>query len=291
MFKMFAVSGMNRIDPVVYHSGYEEIVKDRLGFRAMFFNKPGYRGDSLRRRGDDANIAAFIKSNKLFCLYWRQRVLDPSFVGNDSIKFHEVLDGNGSFYVAVYGLLNSGFANSMESRVLVIGIDKDVGINQTCGRGIHYRGSPCQAPVFLYVRDERSGSSGEGLSSLFFAGICFSFSDIRQSLLLHRFFLPADSLKYLLSFSVSQPVPLASLFIGIIRSIINSLHRLFYGVAMFLFCLQHSFYQFLASPFSVGKIVYKCPEFMQGCFRKDGEHFFNLVYFVNCSIHSGHGRL
>ena len=90
MFKMFAVSGMNRIDPVVYHSGYEEIVKDRLGFWAMFFNKPGYRGDNLRRRGDDANIAAFIKSNKLFCLCWRQRVLDPSFVGNDSIKFHFV---------------------------------------------------------------------------------------------------------------------------------------------------------------------------------------------------------
>jgi hypothetical protein len=24
---------------------------------------------------------------------------------------------------------------------------------------------------------------------------------------------------------------------------------------------------------------------MQGCFRKHREHFFNMVYFVNCSVH------
>ncbi len=81
----------------------------------------------------------------------------------------------------------------------------------------------------------------------------------------------------------------SSLFFVIIRSIINSLHCLFHGVAdyriMFLFRLQHPLYQFLTPPLPIGKIVNKCPDLMQGCFRKHRKHFFDMVYFANCCIH------
>lgn len=52
-----------------------------------------------------------------------------------------------------------------------------------------------------------------------------------------------------------------------------------------LFRFQYPLNQFLTPPFPIGKIVNKCPEFVQGCFRKHRKHFFDMVYFANCCIH------
>ena len=134
-------------------------------------------------------------------------MLNPSFVGNNCIEFNEILDSDNSVYLVIYGFFNNRLTYAVEFRILVIGIDKDIGINQICGQGSHRKAFPCRTPVFLYARDERQVFLEAGISSLPFAGACFSFSGIPQNLLSRQPSRQADYLKYLLSFSVFQLVP------------------------------------------------------------------------------------
>ena len=71
MFKMLTIGSIYSINTVIQHSGYEEIVKYRLGFWAIFFNKLGYSINGMMHRGDNTNITPFIEFNKLFCFRWR----------------------------------------------------------------------------------------------------------------------------------------------------------------------------------------------------------------------------
>ena len=206
MLEVFTINSVNSVNTVVHHSGCEKVVKNRLGLRAVACYKSDDGINGLRLGGNNSDIALFVKFNKLFCLYWRQMMLNPSFVGNNCIEFDEVLDRDNSLYFAFYGLFNDGFANGMKLRVLIIGVNKDIGINQIYGQGIHCRVFPYQALVCLYARGGKPESSGWELSLLLFALVCSSFSDIRQSLLVHQSFLKADFLIYPSPFFVFQLV-------------------------------------------------------------------------------------
>jgi len=219
MLKVFTVGCVNAINAVVYHSGCKKTVKDRLGLGVMFFYKAAYGINSSGQRGNYTDIAFFVKLQKFFRLYRRQRMLNPSFVGNNRIKFNEILDGNNSLYLMFYGFFNNRFTGVIEFGILIVGIDKDIGINQTCGQDTHRKAFPCQMPVFLYVRDERPVSLKGEFSFLFLAMSCFSFSDILQSLLSRQSSLQADFPKYLLFFSVFQLA--SALFKSSLYSIAN----------------------------------------------------------------------
>lgn len=132
-------------------------------------------------------------------------MLNPSFVSDNCIKLNKILNRNNSFYFAIYNSFNNRFANGMEWRVLIVGIHKDVGINQIYGQGIHCKAFLYQMPVLLYDRDERLVSL-KVVSFLFFAIACSSSSNIQQILLSPQFFQEIGSLKYLLFFSGSQPL-------------------------------------------------------------------------------------
>ncbi|GFP25978.1 hypothetical protein HKBW3S25_01464, partial [Candidatus Hakubella thermalkaliphila] len=103
-------------------------------------------------------------------------MLNPSFVSNNCVEFNEVLDSDNSLYLIFYSFFNNRFTYTLEFRILIICIDKDIGINQICGQDSHRKAFPCQMPAFLYVRAERRVSLEGGLSSLSFAVSCFSFS-------------------------------------------------------------------------------------------------------------------
>jgi len=129
-------------------------------------------------------------------------MFDPSLISDNGVEFYEVLDRDNGFYPAVYSFFNKGFADSMEFRILVVGVYKDVCINQFCGQGIPRKVYSGQMPVSRYDRDERSELSEAGFSCLTLAALFFYFSKIRQSLLSRQVFRGVTLSEYLLFFSV-----------------------------------------------------------------------------------------
>src|SRR3989304_3160811 len=130
-------------------------------------------------------------------------MLNPSFVSDDCIEFYKILDGNSSFYFTIYGFFNNSFTNGMKWRILIVGINKDIGINQICGQDVHRRDSPCQMPLLLCDRDGRLVSLKVS-SFLPFVMVCFFSSNVRQNLISLQPVQGAESLRCLLSFFVFQ---------------------------------------------------------------------------------------
>ena len=128
---------------------------------------------------------ALIKLNKVFCLLWGQRIFDSSFVSDDGIEFNEVLNGDDCGYLALNRFGDNGFADGMEFGILIVGIDKDVCINQAFGQDGPRIAYFCQLPVFLLCQDGIPELSEE-LFLPYFSFVLFSFSSTRQNLLFRQ---------------------------------------------------------------------------------------------------------
>lgn len=233
MFKVFTVSGVNSLDAIIKHCSNKKIIKDGLRFGAVLFYKPDYGINSFRKGSNNLDIIIlFIKFDEVFCFYGRQGTFDPSFIRDNGIEFNKVLDGNDRFYFSGYSLFNNGFTRSMEFGILVVGIDKDIRINQIYGQDIPRKACPGQGLACLYDRDERLEFSSEEFSSLLFVMVLFSFSDTRQSQLALQLFREEGFLKCSLSFSVSQLAsalfnPLLMIYLKLtkILSLVNQLYK------------------------------------------------------------------
>lgn len=137
-------------------------------------------------------------------------MFNPSLVG---IKLNKVLYGDSCPDLASYSLFNKGLACGMEWRVLVVGVNEDVGVKQAYGQGILHRERLYQLRPSLYDRDGRSGLLHDAASSLPLP-VSLLFSGIRQSQLLHLVW-QVEALLRCLVFSVARHVAacLLSLFV------------------------------------------------------------------------------
>src|SRR3989338_4860313 len=107
-------------------------------------------------------------------------MFNPSLVGYNGIKLNKVLYGDSCPDLAADSLFNKSLAWDMEWRVLVVGVNEDVGVNQAYGQGILHREHPCRLRPFLCGRDERSGWSHDEVFPSFLPA-SLSPSGIRQS--------------------------------------------------------------------------------------------------------------